>query len=436
MLMVLLLGAGGAFALARYIGGFAYDNWLYDSALTLADQVKLSAGKVTLDLPRPAIEMFEWDRVDLIFDEAVSLRTGHVFGNAKFPRPPQAFVSGDPLFYDGTVNGYPTRIVAVLVDVPGHGAVLIQIGETMRKRDLLARKVLAVVLPLEVGVLALAGLFIWLAVTSSLRAVDHIASRLTEYDAGSLTPVDIRAAPREVMPLLESINDLLGRLSSAQDREHRFIANAAHQLRTPLATLQLQTERALREPDPVRHGDALAQVLLALKRLRRLANQLLTLAQSEQTRMPPAEMAEVDLALLTRATLESWTDAAIERRVDLGYDGPDSGIRVRGEPHLLQEMVGNLIDNAIRYGREGGQVTLGLKSVPATLTVDDDGPGIPPEERMAVLERFYRLPGALGGGCGLGLAIAREIAERHGAQLDITNTPAKLGTRVKVGFPQ
>ncbi|HKE41173.1 MAG TPA: HAMP domain-containing sensor histidine kinase [Casimicrobiaceae bacterium] len=144
-------------------------------------------------------------------------------------------------------------------------------------------------------------------------------------------------------------------------------------------------------------------------------------------------MNDIDLAKLVREELERWADAAVERDIDLGYDGPDAGTDIRGEPQLLRELVGNLIDNAIRYGKQGGQVTLGVRSSPTRVFVEDDGPGIAENERERVLEPFYRVPRSKGSGCGLGLAIAREIAARHGASLKI-GYHAPTGTRVEVVF--
>jgi two-component system sensor histidine kinase TctE len=284
----------------------------------------------------------------------------------------------------------------------------------------------------------IASAFIWLAVTSSLRTLDDIAARLAGYEPEGLVPVGtVENVPSEVKPLVKSLNQLISKLSDAQDTQRRFVANAAHQLRTPLATLQVQTERALREPDPAKHSDALSHVLDAVTRLRHVVHQLLTLARSDRTDRPNQHaltMVRLDLAELARDELERWADAAITRDIDLGYDGPEKGIEIEGEPHLLRELIGNLVDNAIRYGRPGGEATLGLTTAPVTLYVDDNGDGIPAEERTLVLERFYRRSEANGDGSGLGLAIAREISARHGARLSIRDNPCSHGTRIEVVF--
>lgn len=246
-------------------------------------------------------------------------------------------------------------------------------------------------------------------------------------------PIPWAEVAREVKPLILAINGLIQRLSEARGAQQRFIAIAAHQLRTPLATLQVQTERALRETNPERHGEALLHVLKAVTRMRHLTQQLLTLTRSDPSAASTLVMTDIDLAELAREELERWADGAVERNIDLGYEGPESGTPVRGERQLLRELIGNLVDNAIRYGRAGGEVTLGVRLNPTTIFVQDDGPGIAAAERERVLDPFYRSPQSSGDGCGLGLAIAREIAARHGTCLQIADRHPQ-GTRIEVVF--
>ena len=440
LFIVLTVGGIATFWLARHVGSVVYDRWLYDSAMTLAAQIKLKDKEVTLDLPRSAIEMFEWDSADRVYEEIVSRRKGLIFSNAALPAPPANMTFNHPCYQDGVVNGQPVRIVTVILAGPAGSddVISIQVAETTNKRGNLIMETLLLSMPLQLGLILIASAFIWLAVTSSLRTLDDIAARLAGYEPEGLVPVGaVENVPSEVKPLVKSLNQLISKLSDAQDTQRRFVANAAHQLRTPLATLQVQTERALREPDPAKHSDALSHVLDAVTRLRHVVHQLLTLARSDRTDRPNQHaltMVRLDLAELARDELERWADAAITRDIDLGYDGPEKGIEIEGEPHLLRELIGNLVDNAIRYGRPGGEATLGLTTAPVTLYVDDNGDGIPAEERTLVLERFYRRSEANGDGSGLGLAIAREISARHGARLSIRDNPCSHGTRIEVVF--
>lgn len=434
LFLILMLGALAVSALAHRIGTAIYDDWLYDSAMTLSKQVRFVAGRPTLDIPEPAMEMFRWDRVDKIFAEVISPDAGTLYSSGKFAAPPTDLTIGKPRFYDGTVNGLPVRVVAILVK-PGKQpeALLVQVAETKRKRETLVASILQLVAPLELIILLATGAAIWLAVTSSLREVNAIARRLADYDPTDMSPVDESDAPEEVKPLIRSINGLLAKLENLQRSQRRFISDAAHQLRTPLAALQVQAERATREADPSRVRDALTQILRVLVRLRRVTQQLLSLARSSAIALQ-MDTVRINLVDALREELEQHTDAADARHIDLGYEGPDSGVHVNAEPHLLREMIGNLIDNAIRYTQPGGHITAGITTQPVALTIDDDGPGIADAEKVHILEPFYRPRGVTEDGCGLGLAIAAETAAKHGAVLRIRDNPAGRGTRVEIVF--
>lgn len=433
---VLLGGALLSFGLAFHFGNVVHDRWLLDSAMTLATQLRANMGRLSLELPPSAVEMFEWDAVDRIYEEVTSPSGRVLFGSTVFPAPPGNLVPNEPRYYESSIHGNPVRVVAVAVLSPADATktVTIQVAETKKKREVLVWEIIVALVPLQVGILFVAGAFIWFAVTSSLSRLDEIAARLGGYEPDGLLPLrDVQSAPSEVKPLIFAINGLIQRLSEARGAQQRFIANAAHQLRTPLAALQVQTERALRETNQERHGEGLVHVLKAVTRMRHLTQQLLTLTRSDPSAASMLVMAEIDLAELARDELERWADRAVQRNIDLGYDGPESGAPVRGERQLLRELIGNLVDNAIRYGRAGGEVTLGVHSNPATIFVQDDGPGIAVDERERVLDPFYRSPQSAGDGCGLGLTIAREIAARHGARLQIADWQPE-GTRIEVIF--
>lgn len=433
---VLLAGALLAFVIAFHFGNVVHDRWLLDSAMTLATQLRANMGRVSLELPPSAVEMFEWDAVDRIYEE-VRYSSGRVlFGNAAFPASPDNLAPNEPRYYDAEMGGNPVRVVAIAVASPVDATktITIQVAETKKKREALVWEIILLLVPLQIGILVVAAAFIWFAVTSSLSSLDEIATRLSGYEPDGLLPVrDVQRVPSEVKPLIFAINGLINRMSEARGAQQRFVANAAHQLRTPLAALQVQTERALRETNPERHGEALMHVLKAVTRMRHLTQQLLTLTRSDPSAASMLVMADIDLAQLARDELERWADAADQRNIDLGYDGPEGGAAVRGEQQLLRELIGNLVDNAIRYGRAGGEVTLGVRPNPTMIFVQDDGPGIAAAERERVLDPFYRSPQSGGDGCGLGLTIAREIAARHGARLQVMDRDPE-GTRIEVVF--
>ena len=432
---VLVLGAVLSFAVAFHFGNVVHDRWLLDSAMTLATQLRSNVGRVSLELPRSAVEMFEWDAVDRIYEQVTAPSGTLLLGRGDFPVPGD-LTPNVPRYYDAAIGGNSVRVVAIAVASPADPArrVIIQVAETKKKREALVWEIMLVLVPLQVGILLVAGTFIWVAVTSSLSSLNQIAARLRDYDPDGLVPVrDVQGAPSEIKPLTVALNGLINRLSEARGAQQRFVANAAHQLRTPLATLQVQTERALRETNPERRAEALPHVLKAVTRMRHLTQQLLALTRSDPSAEGTLVMTDIDLAELARDELERWADAAIQRNIDLGYDGPESGLTVRGEAQLLRELIGNLVDNAIQYGRAGGEVTLGVHASPIMIFVQDDGPGIAVTERERVLDAFYRLPQSVGDGCGLGLTIAREIAARHGARFQIGDRNPH-GTRIEIMF--
>jgi two-component system sensor histidine kinase TctE len=217
--------------------------------------------------------------------------------------------------------------------------------------------------------------------------------------------------------------------------QHRFIADAAHQLRTPIAGLKIQIERALLAKDMDEIRPALGQLRASAERVAHLSNQLLTLARAEPGASDETRFTDLDLSAIARETGMQWVPRALERNIDLGFSGSDRPARIRGDGLLLQELISNLIDNAVRYGREGGSITVSVIARPEPqLCIEDDGPGIPENERDRVFERFHRLPDSPGGGSGLGLAIVREIAQAHGAKIELDSPDAGSGTRIRITF--
>jgi len=234
------------------------------------------------------------------------------------------------------------------------------------------------------------------------------------------------------------MNDLLARLSAAIAAQQRFIADAAHQLRTPIAGLRTQTELALRQTAPTEQQATLNQLRTATEQMTRLVNQLLALARAEPGAEHGIAMEKLDLDTLVREVTAEWVPRALARNIDLGYDSPGGPLQLSGNDFLLREMLNNLLDNAIRYTHPGGQVTARLtaRNGNVSLSVEDNGPGIPAAERERVFERFYRVLGTGTEGCGLGLSIVREIAQKHGAKITLDAGRNGTGTLVRIEFPK
>jgi two-component system sensor histidine kinase TctE len=344
-------------------------------------------------------------------------------------------------YYDEEFRGFGIRAVTLRAPVDpgsGRGAVQIHVAERLTARDEFARQIiLRMVLPQGILIL-LAGFAVWYGVGRGLAPLSTLRREIESRSHRDLSALSEEQAPQEVRPLIHAMNDLLARLGAAIAAQQRFIADAAHQLRTPIAGLKTQTELALRQSDPAAVQDTLRKLQTATEQSARLVNQLLSLARAEPGAKHGHAAERLDLARLARETTTEWVPRALARSIDLGYDGEEGAAWIEGDPFLARDMLGNLLDNAIRYTQRGGQVTVrvatGTDSV--VLSVEDNGPGIPEQERERVFERFYRVLGTGTEGCGLGLAIVREIALSHGAQVALAAGSGGQGTLVRVSFPR
>lgn len=439
LLVLLLCSAVGSFALARFYAGQVYDRWLLDSAMSLSELVTVQDGRASIEITPAVSRMFSWDTADEVHGEVVDAEGGRLYGDLPEALPRPAIAAGnddDAIYYDARVRGQPVRMVEVVVSAgPGHD-IRLRVAETLRKRHRLERKLLLTSVPFQAAILALAAWLAWSGTGAAARHANLVARKLASPRPDPLAPLDpAQEAPRELWPAVEAYNALLQRLDATQDAQRRFVSNAAHQLRTPLAAMQVELESSLRQHDPQAQQLALSGTLAGLARLQHLVNQLLMLSRSEDPHGSALPLQPVDLAALARGVVERYADRALAAGVDLGYEGPDDGVQVQGDPQLLREALGNLLDNALRYGAVPGVITLGVRQEAEGVQawVDDDGAGIAEAERTRVTERFYRASSE-GDGCGLGLAIVAEIAQRHGAILMIDTAPiggARVGLRFR-----
>jgi two-component system, OmpR family, sensor kinase len=312
---------------------------------------------------------------------------------------------------------------------------VIQIAQPVRVREALARSsALRVVVPLLLLVPILGTAIVWV-VRSSLFPLRRIAVDVQHRDVNSLEPLAVAQLPQEVAPLIDELNRLLVRVDSAFSTQRAFIADAAHELRSPLTAVRLQLQLFDRAADDAARSEARAQLGAAVDRATHLIEQLLALARAE----PRDASVEPQSVMLERVAAEGMADAhtlAQARGIDMELQ-PESTARVSGDPAALRTLVRNLVDNAVRYTPEGGRVRVRTRAsaAGALLEVIDNGPGIPPAERERAFDRFYRRASSPDGGSGLGLAIVRAIAERHGATVTLDNT-AGGGLHVSVAFPR
>ena len=428
-------------AMVVYLGAHRFANKAYDKAL-LENAVDMSdlARKYylpgqPLHLPHEVVHAIMMDARDTTY-YAVADRQGRILAGA--PWLAQAGAAGDrPRFYNVRHRGVPLRVVAVQVPAASAQApARVLTAETLNKRNHLAQALLLEILAPQVVLLLLAAGLVWFGVRRGLVPLERVRLAVEKRSATHLEPLALEHAPEEVRPLVGAINSLMERLQGVLATQQDFIADAAHQLRTPLAGLKGQIDLALSQPRPEEVRHALEQARVSTERMIRLSHQLLALARNEPHAAAGASLQPLDLARLARDAAMEWVPAALKKNLDLGYEG-DQEAPVLGNAVSLRELIANLLDNALRYTPAGGAVTLAVAvGEDVRLSVTDSGPGIPAAHRARVLERFYRLPGEENDGCGLGLAIVREIAQAHGAEVAIEDAPGSSGCRVSVRFPR
>ena len=417
-----------------------YDRALLDTALDLGRNVREANDQLYLDLPQPVIEMLISGEQGRFYYRANGPSGEYITGDPDLPDPPEEAKDDRVTYYNATYRNEPIRAVALRVPVrpgSGKGSIMIQVAEKATLRTDSARQImLRMVIPQAVLVL-LAAFAVWFGVGFGLRALTSVRTEIENRSHVDLSPISESNTPYEVRPLVRAMNDLLSRLSAALAAQQRFIADAAHQLRTPVAALKTQTELAVRQ---VGEGDAkatLQQLHIAADHAARLVSQLLTLARAEPGSHRSVMRERINLAALARETAGDWVPRALNRGIDLGFDDTSSATEISADPFLVRELLNNLIDNAINYTPTGGQITVRVTGIgdKSILEVEDNGCGIPEDERERVFERFYRSTGGAPEGCGLGLAIVREIAQGHGATTDIHSGTDGRGTCIVIAFP-
>jgi len=430
--------------IAKRFVNLAYDRALLEAALDISRQVKVINDRIYLDLPEVALQILQTRESGRLYYLVTGPAEEFVSGEPDLPRLPAdtpESAADRVRYYDEEFRGQQIRAVALRAPVSpgtGRGAVQIHVAERVTARDEFARQIiLRMVLPQAILIL-LAGLAVWYAVGRGLAPLSTLRREIESRSHRDLSALSEDEAPQEVRPLIHAMNDLLARLGIAISAQQRFIADAAHQLRTPIAGLKTQTELALRESHPDKVHDTLRQLQTATEQSARLIHQLLSLARAEPGAKLEHSVGRLDLARLARDTTTEWVPRALARGIDLGYDGAEEAAWIEGDLFLVRDMLGNLLDNAIRYTQRSGQVTVRVArdGDRVALSVEDNGPGIPEQDRERVFERFYRVLGTGTDGCGLGLAIVREIAASHHAEVTLATGDGDRGTLVRVAFPR
>jgi two-component system sensor histidine kinase TctE len=436
MLALLLVDGAVTYFVALSYSNRVHDSGLEDDLRTLAQMFRLK--RTSGELPEEARFLLEYEPNGHNYYAVRSSKHGLISGNGAFAQPEAPPPDAQPRLYDSELGGKRLRAAELSLRSPADAqdVLTIAIAETLNDRRLRARQILLLTIPLQtvfiLGILSL----VWLGVTRGLRILEPLTRRLAarEHELGPISGADV---PVEILPLTQTIDALFARLSTVLEAQKRFMADAAHQLRTPLAGLSLHTDRALSDPSPETLRDALEHIHKLTGRTTRTAMQLLALTRASNPLHATDASTPVDLALLVPEIVGARVQEALHADIDLGYEGPHAGALILGVADSLRELLDNLIDNALRYAGAQARVTVRVQHLPAggvALQVEDDGPGVPPELWSRLGERFFRAPGAHEGGSGLGLAIVGQIASQHHARIAYSSATGG-GLRVSVQFP-
>ncbi len=470
LLPQLVLWMAGGVAAYKFAAGYAnqaVDASLLQASRALARQLKPIGNGLLIDFPRAAQDVLEADPADKLLYMVSSPPGQFILGNQSLPAPVLATDDATPVepalnipyFYDGsmpvggraalhTPTGQPLRLVALYLrfgdEANAPQTMLVQVARSSANREELARRILVdMLLPMSSLVLLMT-LIVWLGIRAGLAPLGRLRQQVEGRAPTDLAPLQLASAPRELWSLATAINTLLAAVQNTVATQKRFIGDAAHQLRTPLAGLKSQTEIALQSTTDPELRARLQRVHDSATRSAHLVNQLLTLARAEPESVMAQDRQRFDLHRMAQAVTAEWVPRALKAQIDLGMDDQATQpVWVHANELLMREALTNLIDNALHYAGAGSQVTVRVKPAPLTpqslnqpmalLEVIDNGPGIPAGDQTRVFERFVRATDA-GNGCGLGLAIVKEIVERHAGHVELSDATPQ-GLRVRVSLP-
>ena len=441
---------------AQELANKPFDRALEYNAQALAQLLVVNDGQVQFYLPRPASELLRADDSDMVYYQVLGAKGALLSGERDFPLPQETGAGfdasiGQVLLRDDELRGIDIRVASIWVRMPLDQEVLalVQVAETREKRSVLAAEIIKGVMLPQFVILPLSVLLVWLALARGIKPLHRLEERIRARKPDDLSPLNHKAVPMEVAPLVDSVNDLLRRLNDSIATQKRFLADAAHQLKTPLAGLRMQADLAQRPGTSTEDlKRSLQQIGRSSIRATHTVNQLLSLARAEGA-STALQRRPCDMAELVIEVVQDCLPRAMDKHIDLGYDGAEPGTmpqQVWGNATLLQELVRNLVDNAINYtpssSAQPGLVTVRVLPDPfgrvVVLQVEDTGPGVPEAERDLVFQPFYRALGTEADGSGLGLPIVLEIARQHGAQValeDVSPGQPMPGARFTVRFP-
>lgn len=449
LLILWPMSIGVTYLVAKSIANDPFDQILDDKITILAQEVAAQAHDQVLHLPEKVLDTLMADGSDQIRIQVMGQNGLFLIGQDKTLPLPLPLRDKNNLgvvqFRDQVVKGEDYRVAYLWMKMPSmkdNHLTLVQIAETLNKREALANEIIKGVILPQFVILPLAVLLVWFGLSRGIAPLNSLIEIIRNRKPDDLSALQTRDTPEELLPVINALNDQLARLQQTILTQKRFVADAAHQLKTPLAGLRMQVELLTEETDPDRRIKCLRGLKVGTERSTRLVNQLLALARTEA----PMELQydSVDLVKIARDVIRDFVPEALHRGIDLGLEAPDHTVFIKGQTLMLTEMIKNLVENAMRYSPIESCVTIRVddsgQREAIVLEVEDDGPGIPVEERELVFDRFYRVLGTKQDGSGLGLSIVQETAIQHKASVIILNNPRatrpnRPGTLVRISFP-
>jgi two-component system sensor histidine kinase TctE len=440
LLALLLVNAWFSNQAAVATANLAFDRLLMASADAIADDIDVKDGEIIVDLPYAALKLLESNIQERIFYRVVAPNGATLTGYDDLPLPTRRIGrSEESVFYRAHYRDEPIHLVALTRAIYGEGRtepLVVVVAETGEARDALSHQILLDGLSRQGALIAVAAMLVWLGLLRGLKPLGRLQRSVAARAATDLGPIDPGGVQREVRPLIGALNLHMARIEGLLAGRQRFIADASHQMRTPLSEMRTQIEYTLRQNLPALSHATLIDVHADIDRLSRLMSQMLLQARSDPDAMPDQRLGPVDLSEIARTAALDLVPAARKKAIDLTFDGSASPVIVSGNALLLRELVANLIDNAIVHGPARGVVAVRvIGHHAAVLEVQDEGPGIGAAERGRVFERFYRVPGTQAAGSGLGLSIVRDICTTHHAQIALHSPTGGAGLCVRVEFP-
>ena len=439
------LSVGLTYLIGISLANDAFDRSLAAKTRALAEQAIWTAEEKSIKLQADLRVILADDDVNAHFYRIDNAKGDYLLGEPELPTLRRDELLDDGLVAFRTVDFRESTIrVAALqrsqTSETGVASnthpIIVYLAESTEKRSALAREIMKGIVFPQMVVVPLMVLLMWLGLRRGAAPLERLRAQVMMRGPNDVRPLQAPDAPQEVAPLINAFNDLLARVEHEGAAQKRFIANAAHQLRTPLAGIKMQTELALRSGDVDAKIDALNKIAAGTARTAHLINQLLALARTEGASADSLPMSVVDFGLVARDVVAAAYPLASSKQIDLGFDMPEQPVYVQGHADLLRELVSNLVDNAIRYTPNDGHITVRVRDEGAPrLEVEDNGIGIPLGERALVFERFYRVIGSQEAGSGIGLAIVREIAVRHGANATVATPESGFGSLFTITLP-